>query len=90
MAKLTANGCREIGKVTVKKATGRHVFALRSDGKVLSRLAGFYNEAGDYTAHPTGYSIFGSLKLAEGRSEYGQSDVDRLRDILVRRGYEVV
>lgn len=90
MAKLSANGCREIGKVTVNKSTGRHVFALRSDGKVLNRLAGFYNDEGDYTAHPTGYSIYGSLKLTEGRSEYDQSDVDRLRDILTKRGYVVV
>lgn len=90
MAKLSANGCREIGKLTVRSGSSRHVFALRSDGKVLSRLAGFYNDLGEYTAHATGYSIYASLKPREGRSDFDRSDVERLGKILERKGYEVV
>jgi hypothetical protein len=90
MAKLTANGCHEIGKVTLRKGTGRHIFALRSDGKVLVRNAGFYNLNGSYTAHPTAYTVHASLKLTEGATEYTSKDVDRMREIFVKRGYEVI
>jgi hypothetical protein len=87
MAKLSANGCHEIGKVTVKRGPGRYVFALRSDGKVLSRLAGFYNEDGEYTAHPIGYSV--AFSFRESRS-FTKDDVATLTAMLVQRGYEVL
>jgi hypothetical protein len=90
MAKLSANGCHEIGKVTLRSGTGLHVFALRSDGKVLHRLAGFYNEWGEYIAHTTTYSVYASLKLAQGNTHYGETDVFRMQAILVKRGYEAI
>ena len=85
MAKVGARGAHKIGQVTVETTNSRFVFCLRSDGKVLRRLAGFYNDSGEYTAHPTGYKVWASLKPAEGSERFTFSDVERLAEILRKR-----
>lgn len=90
MAKLSAGGNYKIGAVTVRRGKSRYVFALRSDGNVLERLAGFYNENGLYTAHSTGYKIFGKIKPREGRGFFDRDDVQRLSGILEARNYEIL
>lgn len=90
MAKLSARGQHKVGQVTTKFRTSRYVFALRSDGKVLERLAGFYNENGLYTPHATGYKEFGTLKLREGATKVDFSDVERLSSILTKRGHKIL
>lgn len=86
MAKLTARGCYKVGQVTADLGEARHVFALRNDGKVLRRLAGFYRD-GTYDAHATGYNVWATLK-ANGPA-YTRGDVDRLAKILERKGFQV-
>ena len=83
MAKVSARGARKLGQVTVETGTARYVYCLRSDGTVLRRLAGFYNDSGEYHAHPTGYKVWASLKAKpEG---FAFADVERLAGILTAR-----
>lgn len=89
MSKVSARGAHKVGSVVTDKGTSRHVYTLRSDGKVLTRLAGFYNDNGDYSAHATGYRTMGSLKLAEGQERYSFADVERLSKVLEGRGHKV-
>lgn len=90
MAKVSARGAHKVGQVTTRTSTSRLVFALRSDGKVLRRQAGFYNESGDYTPHATGYAVWASLKPSEAGTAFTYDDVSRLAEILRRKGHNVI
>lgn len=70
MAKMNARGASEVAKIRVTKRLSegdqvweyRYLYALRSDGKVLGRLAGFRRKGEKRWTGGSGYSITGTVK----------------------------
>jgi hypothetical protein len=75
MAKINARGAREVARFTVASGNTRQLFVLTSDGRVLHRYTGELS---------TGYSIYGRIRDEQKRNSAF------LRDLLTRRGYEIL
>jgi hypothetical protein len=78
MAKISARGAKEVARLAAVSLNDvRYLFVLRSDGKVLRRMAD--GEGGN-----TGYQIFGTLRKG------AVLEAATLQRIVERRSYKIV